>query len=171
MSIEHAEALKAFGKKVGDRSANKELKKLIEAEYEEMASEIEEFYFDNNGCEDDDEYEELPESPPCYFMNSLPTDDEVMSYDENGEVLSKYGDPRWYLANQSGAHIPISFVPYHNISTPRPRLEDPQAKLLCEVEKLAAYQMWPDKDPTTRNSTVATMKAHSKGWLFPRSSG
>lgn len=100
----------------------------------------------------------------------LPADDEVMSCDLNGEVLSTFGQSSWYLIGKSGIKRGFHFTAKRGDDDAY--RTDPLATPLVLLEKLLLYAIWPGKDLTQRPYTGASLDVNHKSirtvlsWLY-----
>lgn len=129
-----------------DESVNQYQRDVIAEIAEEIEEDLLNDIFNNGGVQKTNNF-----APFC-----LPSDDEVMSYDLDGNVLSCFVHNCWYLRDQYGVLHGFHFTAkcgendaYRN---------DPQATSLALLERLQLYAFWPGKDRTQRNYTVISLK-------------
>lgn len=163
MSIEYSEGRRKFESQF-EAPIAAELDQSAAADIKDMEEEIE---ADLLSPGDDSEFEanEVGETAA-----SLPTVDEVMSYDQSGNVLSLFGDPTWVLIDKTGLQVPFNFGQNHESRTLD--LTDPMATLLALAEKLLLYTKWPLKNLTVRPLAPNSLRAYLHGikalldWMY-----
>lgn len=149
MTIEFQESRVKFEKLILDRLSPASIEQGRKDDIEELVMEIEDELM--NAISFDSVLKESANS--AHFC--LPTDDEVMSYDLHGEVLSRFGDDVWYLFGNSGIKRGYHFKANRRVFDAYQT--DPLATPLALLEKLLLYSLWPGKDLTQRPYTVSSL--------------
>lgn len=156
MSVEYAEARKKFDSQFQAAIAAG-LDQLSTADIEDMEDMEEEIEEDLLSIDDDSE---LDADEAGETVAALPTDAEVMSYDRNGEVLSRFGDPTWVLIDKAGRKVPFTFGLNHESRTLD--FTDPMSTKLALAEKLLLFTRWPSKNLTVRPLSPGTLRGVHK---------
>lgn len=166
MNVDFQELSSKFEKVIRDRFTSALIDQDRLDDIAEMAAEIEEELI--NGLSYDDDSKETTNIK--HFRQ--PSDDEVMSYDLDGNVLSRFGDKCWYRIGKSGVKRGYHFTA--NRGQDDAYRTDPQASLLASLEKALLYVFWPGKDLTQRPYTAASLDGMHKGirellsWFYVR---
>jgi len=90
------------------------------------------------------------------FGQDVIRDNEVMSKDDNGNVLSDFGSESWCLHDKDGVLIPYNFGKNH----PKRNIDfnDPLTNPLILIQKLLLFVVWPQKNLTAQPLSPTTLK-------------
>lgn len=149
MSIEFQEARERFEKSLRDRLGLDGVEQIQQEEVDEIAQELED-ELDSTLSADDGE------QGAAYTASfHQPPPDEVMSRDESGAVLSRFGDAAWHLVTQSGLKRGYHFTAHRGENDAY--RDDALAVPLVYLEKQMLYAFWPGKNLTQRPYTPASL--------------